>query len=60
MILEHDITQVIMTIIALYALFGDDVRVLVTDKNGDPNFWILNIIALIAFSIEIILASITK
>ena len=49
-----------MTIITLYALFGDDVRVLVTDKNGDPNFWILNIIALIAFSIEIILASITK
>lgn len=49
-----------MTIITLYALFGDDVRVLVTDKNGDSTFWTLNIIALIAFSIEIILASITK
>ena len=49
-----------MTIITLYSLFGDDVRVLITDKNSDPNFWILNIIALIAFSIEIILASITK
>ena len=49
-----------MTIITLYALFGDDIRVLVTDKNGDPTFWTLNIIALIAFSFEIILASICK
>ena len=49
-----------MTVITLYALFGDDVRVLVTDKNGDEEFWILNIVALICFSIEIILASISK
>ena len=49
-----------MTVITLYALFGDDVRVLVTDKNGDTTFWTLNIIALIAFSIEIILTSICK
>ena len=49
-----------MTVITLYALFGDDVRVLVTDKNGDTAFWTLNIIALIAFSIEIILASLCK
>ena len=49
MILEHEITLFIMTIITLFALFGDDVRVLVTDKNGDPNFWILNMIALLYF-----------
>jgi len=49
MILEHKITYIIWTIITLYALFGDDVRVLVTDKNGDQNFWILNIIALLYF-----------
>jgi len=49
-----------MTIITLYALFGDDVRVLVTDKKGDPNFWILNIIALWFFAFEIILNSLVK
>lgn len=49
-----------MTIITLYALFGDDVRVLVTDKQGDSVFWILNIVALICFSVEILLASISK
>jgi hypothetical protein len=58
--LDSEITSVIMTIITLYALFGDDVRVLVTDKDGDPTFWTMNIIALCAFSIEIIFSSISK
>ena len=49
-----------MTLITLYALFGDDIRTLSTDKNGDPGFWIMNIVCLCAFSIEIILASIGK
>ena len=59
-ILEDNVTSVIMTVITLYALLGDDVRILVTNVNGDPTFWILNIIALFAFSLEIILASIVK
>jgi hypothetical protein len=49
-----------MTIITLYALFGDDIRVLTTDKHGDPTYWTLNIIALISFSLEIIVASLCK
>ena len=49
-----------MTIITLYALFGDDIRVLITDKEGDPTFWILNIIALWSFAIEILISSIAK
>ena len=49
-----------MTIITIYALFGDDIRVLVTNKDGDPIFWILNIIALISFGTEIILSSLSK
>jgi len=58
--LDNEITSVVMTIITLYALFADDVRVLITDKDGDPNFWILNIIALGLFSLEIIFSSICK
>ncbi len=28
-----------MTILTLFVLFGDDMRILATDKNGDPIFW---------------------
>ncbi|EGR27667.1 hypothetical protein IMG5_191510 [Ichthyophthirius multifiliis] len=49
-----------MTTITIYALFGDDTRVLVTDKNGDPIFWTINIVVLILFGLEIILASLVN
>ena len=28
-----------MAVITIYALFGDDIRILVTDNQGDPYFW---------------------
>lgn len=49
-----------MTIVTIYALFGDDIRVLATDKDGDPYFYILNIIAMSLFTIEIVIASMAK
>lgn len=49
-----------MTMITLYALFGDDIRILVTDKNGDPYFWVVNILAMAAFLGEIIVSSLVK
>ena len=58
--MDNEITSGVMTIITLYALFGDDIRVLSTDKYGDPSFWILNIVALVAFTAEIIIASLSK
>jgi len=45
-----------MTTITIYALFGDDIRVLSTDKDGDPVFWGINIFAMIMFSLEVIIA----
>ena len=59
-ILDGAVFSTLMTIITLYALFGDDIRVLVTDIDGDPTFWVLNIIALWAFSVEIMAASLAK
>jgi len=59
-ILDGAVFSTLMTIITLYALFGDDVRVLVTDIDGDPTFWVMNIIALWAFSVEIMAASLAK
>jgi len=49
-----------MGIITIYALFGDDVRTLVTNSSGDPVFWYLNCVCLGAFSVEIIATSICK
>lgn len=49
-----------MGIITVYALFGDDVRTLVTNSSGDPVFWYLNCVCLGAFSLEIIVTSICK
>lgn len=49
-----------MTIVTVYALFGDDVRVLATDKDGDEVFWVITTICMSLFFIEIVLASICK
>ena len=40
----------------MYALFGDDIRVIATDKTYDFGFDIVTIICLIMFSIEVFLA----
>jgi hypothetical protein len=49
-----------MTILTVYTLFGDDVRVLAFDKTADVTFWILTSVSFGAFALEIILASISK
>lgn len=49
-----------MSIITLYALFGDDIRVVTTSKDSDSIFWGLSSFSLVAFSIEIILCSISQ
>ncbi|KRX08496.1 Adenylyl cyclase class-3/4/guanylyl cyclase [Pseudocohnilembus persalinus] len=58
--LEHNITSIIMTIFTIYALFGDDIRILTTDKYGDPYFWVINIVTMVAFTLEIIVSSLAK
>ncbi len=35
-------------------------RILVTDKDGDLVFWVLNIVAMLAFTLEIVVASLVK
>lgn len=49
-----------MTIITVYSLFGDDVRLLAFDIRADVIFNILTAISFCAFSFEIILACIAK
>lgn len=58
--LDSTVMQVVMGVITIYALFGDDVRVLVTNANGDPVFWVLNCIVFVVFSLEIVVNCIVK
>ena len=48
---------IFVTTMTIYALFADDIRILVTDKEGDIYFSILYTISIIIFSLEILLAS---
>ena len=49
-----------MFVVTLYALFGDDVRLLAFPKVADETFTPLNIISLALFLLELVLASIGK
>ena len=49
-----------MTVVTIYALFGDDFRMLVFSIGADVTFYYLTIIAMGFFAIEIILSCIAK
>jgi len=59
-ILNHWSVTIFMTIVTIYALFGDDVRALAFTKTADKVFYGLTITAMSLFLIEIIFASIAK
>lgn len=48
---------VIMSIVTLFALFGDDFRLWFFDKQADPYFFVGLIISLILFTMEILVNS---
>jgi hypothetical protein len=49
-----------MTVLTVYALFGDDIRLCVTWKSADDSFFVLTSISLLFFSIELVLLSISR
>lgn len=59
-LLDNNYYAGLMTLITLYALFGDDIRVIATEKDEDPYFWGFSSFAFAAFMIEIALSSIAK
>mmetsp|Transcript_3333 Transcript_3333/g.2301 ORF Transcript_3333/g.2301 Transcript_3333/m.2301 type:complete len:168 (+) Transcript_3333:211-714(+) len=58
--LEHWITAIFMTLITIYSLFFDDIRVLALPKDADPICYGITCFCMACFLIEIILASIVK
>ena len=55
--LDHKVTEALMMIITIWALFGEDLRWIAVPKEGDIPCWILHIITFFAFLIELLLRS---
>ncbi|CAM9146396.1 unnamed protein product, partial [Chrysoparadoxa australica] len=58
--LDSDALTAFMTFLTIYALFGDDLRVLAFEKNADFAFTVISSVAFFAFSLEIILSCCVK
>lgn len=59
-ILENKYFQIFINVLTIYALWGDDIRILAFDQEADIAFDILTIICLVLFSIEIFLSVLCK
>lgn len=60
MVVESNFVQVLMTLVTIYALLGDDLKLLTTTVAADDTFTVLTSISLVLFLIELLLASIGK
>ncbi|CAD8047286.1 unnamed protein product [Paramecium primaurelia] len=52
--------SILMALVTLYALFGDDIRILTVNKDGDDAFFVLTILCMVSFTLEIIFTCICK
>lgn len=59
-VLEHWTFTTWMTILTIYALFADDVRISAFTKDADTAFYSLTTICLFFFTLEIVLSSLCK
>ena len=57
-ILEGKIVTIVMSVVTIFALVGDDIRLWMTDKEADPYFYFGLIISMFLFTVEVILNSI--
>mmetsp|Transcript_3670 Transcript_3670/g.4918 ORF Transcript_3670/g.4918 Transcript_3670/m.4918 type:complete len:841 (+) Transcript_3670:546-3068(+) len=51
---------IFMTLVTIWALFGDDVRLITTYKEADDGFTVVTILCLIFFAVELSFASLAK
>ncbi|OMJ79003.1 hypothetical protein SteCoe_21086 [Stentor coeruleus] len=59
-IIDHWLFTAWMTLLTIYALFGDDVRVAAFSKDADDGFNTITTICLFFFTLEILLSSLCK
>ena len=55
--LESDWWTVAFSVMTIFALFGDDIRLIATTQGADESFEILNILVFVAFGLELALTS---
>ena len=58
--MNHWSVTLFMTIVTLYALFGDDIKIAAFTKNADEVFNYITLVALIFFTIEISLNALSQ
>jgi hypothetical protein len=58
--LDHYAVVTFMALITVYALFFDDLRVLLFPKEADPVFYAITLFGMVCFTAEIVLASYAK
>lgn len=58
--MDHTITTIFVSLVTLWALFGDDIRLLVGNSQNDTTFYVLTLICFSIFTIEIILSCYAK
>ena len=56
-IVEGKIVTVIMSLVTLYALIGDDIRLWATTNKADPYFYAFFIVSLFLFALELLVNS---
>ena len=49
-----------MALVTIFALFGDDIRILTVNKDGDVAFFVVTIFCICCFTIEIVFTCICK
>jgi hypothetical protein len=59
-ILKIFVKKKIVTLLTIFALFGDDIRVMATNKSADTGFDVMTIICLVIFSLEIFMSILCK
>ncbi|CAD8159659.1 unnamed protein product [Paramecium pentaurelia] len=59
-LLENVISQLLVNLLTIYALYGDDIRIICFDKRADIVFDGITIFCIIIFSTEIVITSIVR
>ncbi|CAD8077335.1 unnamed protein product [Paramecium sonneborni] len=59
-LLENVLSQVLVNLLTIYALYGDDIRIICFDKRADSAFDGITIFCIIIFSTEIVITSIVR
>jgi hypothetical protein len=55
--LEHHFTKVFMTLLTVFVLFCDDIRIITLSKRWDDLFFGFSAVAFVIFAIEIMVSS---